>query len=490
MLVRRPLFTLFWVGSAYASGKCLSSNAAGKEGYNACCTGQSSGTESVKGVEYQYTCQEYSLDSKGKQGQVSIATTAADCARQCAENPECVVSTWYATRKQCLVLSDPGFLTHGPAKYWVTFVRTGKTTDEKSGTEQCKEAEANCSSEKVVLEKELQDRCEKEKVTLSAKCDEDKASKDKKLQESKQEWEKKITALKNTCDAEKAVLEKTNNDAKAKLEEENNKLKEEKIAQEKANNDAKTKLEEENNKLKEAIATIGGGPAKPDSLPSGIDPYLPCPDIDGKEYTVDGITYKAFCWKKPRGRYIDTDFNGGKLNIRDLVIGMKACSLDPVCQGIYSDNHGFWAIHLDYQFPPLYEIGRGNGVVEQHFSLIPVQPRGNNVSPNALSIPSLIAGDVFGGCPESDGQQLTIGSHTFDFRCREYARGTEIPISSFIRYPPWCLAVCAGTPGCQGTSMGLGSCKFYSSYEKLEKTEQSKIATHHWVAMLSEARKD
>ncbi|KAB8276356.1 hypothetical protein BDV30DRAFT_235810 [Aspergillus minisclerotigenes] len=273
-----------------------------------------------------------------------------------------------------------------------------------------------------------------------------------------------MTALKNTCDGEKA-------------------------AQEKTSNDAKSKLEEENNKLKEAMATIGGGPAKLDSLPSRIDHCLPCPDIDGKEYTVDGITYKAFCWKKPRGRFIDTDFNGGKLNIRDLVIGMKACSLDPVCQGIDSDNHGSWAIHLDYQFTLLYVIGRGNGVVEQHFSLILVEPRGNNASPNELSIPSLIAGDVFSGCPKADGQQRTISSHTFDFRYREYARGTKIPISSFIR-PPWCLVFCAQTPGCQDTSMGHGSCKFYSSYEKLEKTEHSKIATHNWAAMLSETRKD
>ncbi|KNG83224.1 hypothetical protein ANOM_008925 [Aspergillus nomiae NRRL 13137] len=427
--------------------------------------------------------------------------TAADCAGKCAENPECVVSTWYATKKQCLALSDRGFRTYGPAKYWVTFVRTGKTTEEKGGNKQC-------SSEKLALEKELQERCEKEKVILRSKCDEDRASIDKKLQESKEEWEKKITALKTSCDADKSAKEQCEQDkaelnkkhneekyTKEKLEQEKqdilNKYKEEKAALEKANNDAKTKLEQENNKLKEVIATSGGGPAKPDSLPVGINPYLPCPNIDGKEYTVDGVTYRAFCWKKPRGRYINTDVDGGKLNIRDLVIGMKACSLDSACQGVYSDHQSYWTIHLDYQFPPLDEIPHLNGA-EQHLSFIPVQPRGNNFKPNALAIPSLLAGNVFGGCPESDGQQLTIGSHTFNFHCREYtgAPDAQLPISSYIRYPPWCLAVCAGTPGCEGTSMGYGSCKFYSRFEKLEKMEQSKIVPHHWVAVLSQAGND
>lgn len=62
---------------------------------------------------------------------------------------------------------------------------------------------ASLFHEQLVLEKDLQDICEKEKATLNTECDKDKASNDKKLQESKEEWEKKMKALKNTCDAEK-----------------------------------------------------------------------------------------------------------------------------------------------------------------------------------------------------------------------------------------------------------------------------------------------
>ncbi|KAE8374109.1 hypothetical protein BDV26DRAFT_51374 [Aspergillus bertholletiae] len=581
MLVRHPLFALFWVGSAYASSnKCLSSNAIGTKSYNACCTGQSSGIETIKGVEFRYTCEQYALDSNGDYGTASTAATAADCAGQCAENPECVVSTWFATRKKCLSYSDMGFRPHSE-KYWMTFVRTGKTTDEKGGTdgpnceekvtaataqckaeeakacetekaaleqkiraeckkdaeekckgishEQCREIETKCSSDKLAMGKELQDKCNVEKAALSAKCDEEKANKDKELQESQKKWEMAMTALKNTCDADKGAKEQCETeltalkiscaadksakehcekdkaelskkhdeerDSKKKLEQENkdliSKFEEEKEAQEKASKEEKAKLEEENNKLKEIIAASGGGPGgpvKPDVLPSGPEnSTTPCPHIHGKEYTVDGVTYQAFCGKMTRGRVINRNVDGGILLGSSPAIVMKVCSMEPTCQGIFCDNVGHCNIYIDYQFPPTEDLTGARN--EQVYSLIPVQPRQNSANANALSASSVLAGNLFGGCPHTHKQKITIASHTFDFRCREARGGSSMSVGTGgIRYPSWCMAACAATPGCVGTSMGTSTCTYYSSLDNLDKLEETseRPLSQYWVARLTD----
>jgi hypothetical protein len=253
----------------------------------------------------------------------------------------------------------------------------------------------------------------------------------------------------------------------------------------KANKDRETieKLEQENKLLHDRLQnTAGIEPPSPETPRSDIPSQQEwkCPQIDGKEYTVLGVTYKVFCGLVPHGRVVNDPWTW-----KDPLFLMTMCSVERNCQGIKS-GHGDFFMMIDYEYPPEQEQVYPGG-----WSIIPTKPRTLDPGPMVPDIYSR-TNDYMGGsfghttrCPDIDGQTLTVGDRNFQInRKKEYKPKnytSHNSVFSFIQ----CLVLCAIDDKCQGLT-SHEFCSLLWEHEALPKnTRQSELgSSRSWVAMV------
>ncbi|KAE8372999.1 hypothetical protein BDV26DRAFT_79354 [Aspergillus bertholletiae] len=209
MIFRPPLLlVLLSAGASWAtqtpmsadsgSGKCLSlSSNNHRTAYDACCSaGSTSGTESVNGVEFSYTCGKWAT---GSSKTPLKGVDARECAKHCAADSDCLAASW-TPRGQCFLVTTQGY-SSASGNNFLLIEKTGKVVDEP-------EPEGGCAkpveAAKGQCEKEASARCEGEKATLSAM---EKAECEKKIAEKcAGDATSAVEALKAQCEQEKATL--------------------------------------------------------------------------------------------------------------------------------------------------------------------------------------------------------------------------------------------------------------------------------------------
>ncbi|PYI06999.1 hypothetical protein BO78DRAFT_469494 [Aspergillus sclerotiicarbonarius CBS 121057] len=318
------------LGAANTGGNCLTlSGDSPSTVYDACCAGDTkSGSGSIDGAEFTYTCEQWALPYERT---AVKATSARECAQLCAARKDCPAASW-AAKGQCYFVSDASYSSR-PLRSILLLEKTGKLVSEPEPVGGCgdavdaakvkceQDAKEKCDAETAAIKdqckadqtKAVQDeirKCDEEKATLGGSCDDLKTKAEQQCQDEKdalidagkaqcdQEKATLTDAAKQQCDAEKASLAET---AKKQCDADKDALtaafESEKKALQKALDDA-------NQKLKECSAGTGTGPA------TVVSPTTPeneallqeisrenfssiCPKFAGKTFTtVDSQGYK------------------------------------------------------------------------------------------------------------------------------------------------------------------------------------------------------
>jgi hypothetical protein len=538
------LFALFSAGGVWATqspidttsngGKCLSiSGTFSKTSFDLCCppNGSKSGRGTVDGIMFIYTCGIYGSSEPNPR---AIVANARECAKLCAADANCPASSWNPRGKCYFAKPDYRLLPSGTIQF-LLIEKTGLKEEEPEPVGGCgkpveaakakceEEATAKCEAEKAALgqtngaecEKKISEKCsstdavaeeakaqcEKEKAGLvdQKQCEAEKFAQSTSYEAAKAKLEAEKSAQSTVCEAATAKLEaenqylqkaldeankKNNNDLEVQVEIDRLKQRDEDHTK-KANQDRETieKLERDNKVFHDRLRnTAGIEPPNPETPRSEIpsEEEWKCPQIDGKEYTVLGVTYKVFCDVQPHGR---TPYYN-EWTHRDPLYMMAMCSVERNCQGI-STLRSTAQMTIDYEFPPTYKPPYSGW-----WSIIPTKPRTLDQGPMVPDIFSRTTDNTGGSgvgrgtrCPDIDGETLTVGDRKFQVNCKKNYEPKNSTIYSNIGPLNQCLVLCAINDQCQGVSYG---CRLIWKHEALPKnTRPSELgSSFSWVVML------
>ncbi|OQE32813.1 hypothetical protein PENFLA_c001G10074 [Penicillium flavigenum] len=480
--------------AAAPSDQCFTSHLSKDASWKACCgSGQTGGTADLDGTTFDYKCSTYLSPHKEFAG-VSF-DNAYQCAAECAKRETCGAAFWSQGYNKCFYATEshPQSVTKD---FFLTFQNKRPTPDGQPGgpadcqdlvdqaKTDCQNSEGKiCNTRVADQEKQLRGQCDKriadQGEQLRGQCDKRMADQEQKLS--------------GQCDEKGA---KRCSDEKGQLRK---KLEQDCAAQEDESRRAMQKLQDEIDRLKKREGDGGSGTqsgrdepkddkhrTKPSSSPGSQGLQVPkdkqwrCPDQDGKQYTVLGVTYQVFCNSHPTGRAI---VGGQKIGSKDPGFLMALCSVDHNCQGIRAQSH-FADLVGEFENPPKKTI-----TYTDWWSIIPVarKPTQSAMVPDLFSHP---AEGFAARCPAIDGQALVIGDNQFQVNCK-----TPYGIRSFFSAPGprdfrQCLVLCLANEGCHGVNYysanGSHGCTLIYEHVPLdEKTPKSWLSTSSYLAMLT-----
>jgi hypothetical protein len=453
--------------AAASPSQCFTSHLSKSESWKACCDGATSGTIDLGDTTFDYTCNSFLSPHEEFAGLGFY--NAYECANACVETEKCEAAFWDSKNNKCFyAASHSQKITMD--KYFTIQNKRPTTTRNRPQNEpaDCQSrvdrATIDCQSmERKQCEKRIQDQ----KQLLRGQCDQ-------RWTETCNEEKRQLT---EQFQQDQAVKEETNRRALQKLQDEIDQLK-------KQDEDQKSKEKQGPGRTKDDNVEPeprGSSDSQRSQVPSGEQ--WKCPEQDGKEYTVLGVTYKVFCNSQPSGRAMA----GGSINTKHPEFLMAMCSVDSNCQGIRAKSSSAELVR-DYEYPPKQE-SKYTG----WWSIVPVTQKSDKSamvpdlfsrSPDGNTAPGAASGAA---CPSIDGQILAVGDNEFQVNCRNAYRPRRAygaPIAQSFRQ---CLVMCTIHEGCQGVRY-TGGCWLIYEHEKLEKSTPKSQLSSLYLAMLTVPR--
>ncbi|KAJ5770630.1 uncharacterized protein N7511_002681 [Penicillium nucicola] len=447
-----------------AASQCLTSHLSKDQSWKSCCDGPSTGTIDLGGNTFDYTCNSFLSPQEEFAGLGFY--NAYECANACVESDKCQSAFWDSKNNKCF--SAPSHSQKITTDKYFTIQNRRPSANQSPNTptdcqNEVDQAKADCqTTERERCDKRLADQeqllreqldhrstemCNEEKKKLTKQFEEDQAAREEKNRRAIQELEDQVSQLKNK------------------------------------NKDKDQKPE----------PTPGPGGTKGDQIeprtpgPTGTpgskvpsENEWKCPEQDGKEYTVLGVTYRVFCESQPSGQVM----TGGRLNTKHPEFLMAMCSVDSNCQGIRAKSSSAELVR-DYEFPP-----KQKSKFSGWWSIVPVSRK----TENSAIVPDLFSQSTTAPraakeakCPSIDGQSLVVGGDEFQVNCRGmYWPRTTIPARIAVSFRQ-CLVMCTIVEWCQGLWY-VDSCWLSSQHEVLEKSTPRNQLSSSYVAMLTVPR--
>ncbi|KAJ5212808.1 uncharacterized protein N7498_004454 [Penicillium cinerascens] len=467
--------------SAPSSTQCLTSSVSREASWKACCgSGQTGGTADLDGISFDYTCNTFLSPSKEFDG--GNFDSAYKCAAECAKSNDCEAAFWAEGYNACFYTTDSPTQSISRKSFLMFQNKRPTPNRQPGGPTDCQDlvgqAQTGCqdSERKIcdtrVADKEglLRGQFDKHIADLGEQhreqCNKRIADQEQQLMgQCDQKWFKR-------CSDDKEELRK--------------KLEQDQAAQDEAHRRVLQKLQDRIDQLQKRDGAGNGGKddqggSKPSSSAGSPGLQVPkqkqwkCPDQDGKQYTVLGVTYQVFCHSHPTGRAIE----GGKMvSEKDPGFLMALCSVDHNCQGIRAQSN-YADLVGDWESPPKKTIK-----YRDWWSIIPVSPKPTQsaMAPDLFSRP---ADGTAARCPALDGQVLAVGENQFQVNCRNMY-GVRYPYQApMVKDFRQCLVLCLSLQGCHGVGFSSYGCSLiYEPIALDAKSPKSMFSSSSYLAML------
>ncbi|KAJ5295303.1 hypothetical protein N7508_010124 [Penicillium antarcticum] len=411
--------------AASSPSQCLTSHISKDQSWKACCDGSRTGTIDLGDTTFDFTCNSFLSPQEEFAGLGFY--NAYECANACAETEKCEAAFWDSKNNKCFyaplhsqkITMDKYFTLENkrPRANRPPNAATDCQSQVKQATADCQATEREQCDKRIADQEQLlrgeldhksTEMCNKEKERLRKQFKEDQASQEERNRRAIQQLEDQISQLKNQ------------------------------------------------NKDQEPGKKPGPGGTPGDDVeptPTGssgsqgsrvpLEKQWKCPEQDGKEYTVLGVTYRVFCDSQPSGQAMA----GGRFNTKHPEFLMAMCSVDSNCQGIRAKSSTAELVR-DYEYPP-----KQKSKYTGWWSIVPVTQKSEKsaIVPDIFSQSTATArASNDASCPSIDGKGLVVGENEFHINCRGtyWSRGAyPAPIAASFRQ---CLVMCTILEWCQG----------------------------------------